>query len=77
MIDNKIMEAYKEMKKDVARHSKEEYRDILVNHLLATLGWLDDTSVSELSDEANFLAQIIELFCIDKIYQLDHTDDNK
>ena len=77
MIDSKIINEYKEMKKQIVKFSKEEYRDILANHLIAILEYEQETHIDDMSDETCFLTELIELFCIDKIYQLDNTENKE
>lgn len=72
MIMDNMIEMMKEMKKKLYKMDKQEYRDILVDNLIAVAQWRKENLNTEISDEAFFLSQIYEAQVIDIIYRLDH-----
>lgn len=70
-MDN-LKEMMKEIKKSAYNIDKQEYRDILVDNLIAIAQWRKENLNTEISDEAFFLSQIYEAQVIDIIYRLDH-----
>lgn len=70
-MDN-LKEIMKEIKKNAYKIDKQEYRDILVDNLIAIAQWRKENLNTEISDEAFFLSQIYEAQAIDIIYRLDH-----